>query len=217
VGSAGPKTPTSPRKATLRPRFALPSKEELDETHSLFVANEARDLFYRLSIWLMDQALTNDPPFSKTEALAVLLQTWNRGYYQRQRKRFDGAHLASIDRLLERHGETLEDFRARSIESVTDADATSVHALFSDFAVVLGPTGASKALHILAPRFFPLWDAAIARKGYGLYRRDAPDYWQLVRYTNEQVAAVGGQATIGQNPVKALDEFNYCRFTLGLR
>jgi hypothetical protein len=35
------------------------------------------------------------------------------------------------------------------------------------FKKVLGKTGAAKSLHLLAPRFFPLWDTKIA-KTYGV-------------------------------------------------
>ena len=75
-------------------------------------------------------------------------------------------------------------------------------------------TGASKALHLLALRFFPLWDGAIAEIAYGLYARDDRDYWRLLCATAEQVLAVGGEAGLGRNPLKAIDEYNYCRYTL---
>jgi len=184
--------------------------------HQVFQASEARDLFYRLSTWLMDRALAGEPPFSKTEALSVLLQTWNRGYYQRQRKPFDEAHISAIDSLLERHATALGAFRARSIETASNADEDIVRGIFSEFESVLGPTGSSKALHMLAPRFFPLWDTTIAERAYRLHRRDAADYWKLVVYTREQALAVGGELGLGRNPVKAIDEYNYCRYTLGL-
>jgi hypothetical protein len=91
-----------------------------------------------------------------------------------------------------------------------------VQLLFTQFEAVLGPTGASKALHMLAPRLFPLWDATIAQKGYHLIRRDADDYWLFVNYIREQALALGGESGIGRNYVKSLNEYNYSRFTLGL-
>jgi hypothetical protein len=69
---------------------------------------------------------------------------------------------------------------------------------------------------MLAPRFFPLWDSGIAQRAYHLYRRDANDYWRLVQYTREQVKAAGAELAIATNPVKAIDEYNYCRYTLGV-
>lgn len=46
-------------------------------------------------------------------------------------------------------------------------DEATVKGVFKSFEKVLGPVGATKCLHLLAPRFFPLWDRAIA-EAYGL-------------------------------------------------
>jgi len=180
----------------------------------VFEEVEPRDLFYRLSLYLIEQAEAKRGPFSRVEALAVLLQTWNHSYYQRLGIPFDAAHFTAIERLLTDHDQALARFAKRSIASVTPADEGSVRALYHEFEDVLGQTGASKALHILAPRFFPLWDGPIAAVAYGLYARDDRDYWRLVCATAAQVASVGGEAVLGRNPVKAIDEYNYCRYTL---
>lgn len=95
------------------------------------------------------------------------------------------------------------------------SDEPRIRGLYSGFATVLGKTGASKTLHMLAPRFFPLWDGFIAAQAYGLYARDDRDYWRLLCATAEQVKGVGGEAALGRNPIKAIDEYNYCRYTLG--
>ena len=57
-------------------------------------------------------------------------------------------------------------FRKQSIESYCEKDRTKVKKIFEDFEKILGPVGASKCLHLLAPRFFPLWDRAIVRAYY---------------------------------------------------
>jgi hypothetical protein len=180
----------------------------------MFEAVEPRDLFYRLSLYLMKQTEGSSGSFSRVEALAVLLQTWNHSYYQRLRIPFDAAHFAAIESLLSEHERTLAAFARRSIDSLVPADEAPVRALYREFAAVLGQTGASKALHVLAPRFFPLWDGPIAGAAYGLYARDDRDYWRLLCATAEQVEAVGGEAALGRNPLKAIDEYNYCRYTL---
>lgn len=180
----------------------------------MFEDVEPRNLFYRLSLYLMEQAEGSSSQFSRAEALAVLLQTWNRSYYQRLRIPFDAAHFAAIEHLLVEHEQSVAAFARRSIDSLTLADETTIRAVYDAFEAVLGQTGASKALHLLAPRFFPLWDGAIAATAYGLYARDARDYWQLLCATARQVEAVGGEGALGRNPIKAIDEYNYCRYTL---
>ena len=199
---------------TRRNSVAKPTVEDLAAAREIFEAAEPRDLFYKLSLYLMEQAEARCGPFSRAEALAVLLQTWNRSYYQRQRHPFDAVHFAAIERLLSEHEQLLAEFSTRAIAPVRLADEDPVRALYGAFEAVLGQTGASKALHLLAPRFFPLWDVAIAEVAYGLYTRDDRDYWRLLCATAEQVEAVGGESALGRNPLKAIDEYNYCRYTL---
>lgn len=45
-------------------------------------------------------------------------------------------------------------------ESVRPNEETTICDLFRDFEQ-LGPVGAAKALHLLAPNVFPLWDRAV--------------------------------------------------------
>ena len=191
-----------------------PSLQDLAWARATFEAVEPRDLFYRLATYLMHEADKKGAAFSKAEALAVLLQSWNRSYYQRLKIAFDAAHFADIEHLLDEHADELAGLGARSIESLAPSDEPSIKGLYRDFAAVLGQTGASRALHMLAPRFCPLWDGFIAAQAYGLYARDDRDYWRLVCATAEQVKSVGGEAALGRNPIKAIDEYNYCRYTL---
>jgi hypothetical protein len=192
-----------------------PSLQDLAWARATFEAVEPRDLFYRLATYLMDAADKKGAAFSKAEALAVLLQTWNRSYYQRLKIPFDAAHFADIEHLLATHADELAGLGARSIESLAPSDEPCIKGVYREFAAVLGQTGASKALHMLAPRFCPLWDGFIAAQAYGLYARDDRDYWRLVSATAEQVKSIGGEAALGRNPIKAFDEYNYCRYTLG--
>lgn len=201
-------------RPTRRNSFARPTLVDLRNAREVFEAVEPRDLFYQLSLYLIDEAEAGRGPFSRAEALAVLLQTWNHSYYQRLRIPFDAAHFVAIESLLADHEQLLAGFAKRSIASLTPVDEDTIRALYREFEAVLGQTGASKALHILAPRFFPLWDGPIAAVAYGLYARDDRDYWRLVCATNDQVEAMGGETALGRNPVKAIDEYNYCRYTL---
>lgn len=202
----GQRRPRSPDRLTLT---------DLRWARETFERAEPRNLFYRLATMVMDLGEVPGAAFSRAEGLAVLLQTWNEGYYRRLRHQFDAAHFAAIERLLSEFEPELAVCRGRSIETLEAANETTSRQLFHTFEGVLGQTGAAKALHLLAPRFFPLWDAAIAVQAYGLYRRDDIDYWQLMRSTHRQVVGFGGEAALGRNALKAIDEYNYCRYTLG--
>jgi hypothetical protein len=58
------------------------SANDLRRARVVFEANETRDLFYRAATALVDLALRGATSLTVAEALAVLLQTWNRPYYQ---------------------------------------------------------------------------------------------------------------------------------------
>ena len=55
-----------------------------------FEAREPRGLFYRAATELVVLALRGATSLTVAEALAVLLQTWNKAYYQY--RKFDNAH-----------------------------------------------------------------------------------------------------------------------------
>jgi hypothetical protein len=83
---------------------------------------------------------------------------------------------------------------------------------FGDFEAALGPVGAANALRLLAPRFLPLWDRAIAIAiQYTRHLRrtgtNGGHYLEFMRECREQSIAVGGDtATAERNMLKALDE-----------
>jgi len=194
----------------------FPAARDLQQAHFRFLDAEPRDLFYRAATELVDRALRGQASLTIAEAVAVLLQTWNRSYYQY--RRFDGQHFAEIDALIVKYQQLLVAFRARSIDSFCDEDEATVRSLFESFETVLGPIGAAKSLHLLAPRFFPLWDRAIAT-GYGLPlgRRGSNGirYCRFMRIAKAQCESVGGEESLKHNPLKAIDEYNYCKYTKG--
>ncbi len=191
-----------------------PTIQELNAARKAFEESEPRDLFYRAATELVGLALQGKTSLSLTEALAVLLQTWNEAFYRYTP--FDSQHFSDLEDVVERHEQDLAILRDRSIDSFSGKDETMVKRLFGNFEEVLGPVGAAKCLHLLVPRFFPLWDRAIA-KAYNLplrkRGRNAERYCDFMRATKLQCKALPGEQVIGRNLLKALDEYNYCRFT----
>ena len=59
-----------------------PTAADLARARQTFRSRESRDVFYRAATYLVEQALQGLAPITLSEALAVLLQTWNRAYYQ---------------------------------------------------------------------------------------------------------------------------------------
>jgi hypothetical protein len=191
--------------------FRTPEFDELENARLAYEADERRDLFYRTATELVDLAIREQISLTLAEVLTVLLQRWNQPYDRYSR--FDAAHCADIERLLSEHRALLQSLRARSIEDFSDDDQTMVEALFRDFELALGPVGAAKCLHLLAPRFFPLWDRDIASAYFvSLLEpgRNGERYCRFMRIVKGQCGELGGEQRIGRNPLKALDEYNYC-------
>jgi hypothetical protein len=125
--------------------------------------------------------------------------------------------VSDLDALLASHRNVLRRFRDVPIRQFGKGDRRAARNLFADFDELLGPVGAAKALHLLAPRFFPIWDSRIAR-AYGfrpLRGRSADAYVAFMEIVQQQVKALGGASAIGHNPLRKLDAFNYCRYTRG--
>jgi hypothetical protein len=117
---------------------------------------------------------------------------------------------------MERNKEVLSIIRNNAIENLHDSDEIIFQGLFYDFEMVLGPVGAAKCLHLLAPRLFPLWDRAIAKQyklRLGNSGTNSKLYWEFMLLTKKQCSELGGEESIGKNPLKAIDQYNYCKFT----
>jgi len=193
----------------------MPSLTQLEEAHRRFLENEPRDLFYRAATELTELALKGKTSLSLSEAVAVLLQTWNKAYYQYSR--FNHQHFIDIDQLLNQYRELIiKQFRRWPSSSLSGEEKTKVEAIFAAFESVLGPTGAAKTLHLLAPRFFPIWDRAIA-KAYGCAfkprGKNGAGYRRFIEITHFQCQCLRASFSQKVNLLKLLDEYNYCKYT----
>ncbi len=216
---AGPQEPVAPEAPVVVPvdgSGIWPTAADLVRARQIFRSRESRDVFYRAATYLVEQALQGRAPITLSEALAVLLQTWNRAYYQYHPPGPD--HLDQIDALLDQYASWRHRIRDRTIDTFSSADGAELEAIFRDFEKVLGPVGAAKALHLLVPRFLPLWDRAIA-VAYGLQLgytgTNGKRYVRMADIARAQSARVGEDDAFGDDILKALDEYNYCRFTKG--
>jgi hypothetical protein len=195
-------------------KFNIPTIRELEAAKKAFELNEPRDLFYRAATELVDQAIQGNSSLSLAEALAVLLQTWNSAYYRYNA--FDNKHFSDIENIVKINYKMLLKIRKRSIETFTEGDGLKIKQVFVDFEEVLGPVGAAKCLHLLAPNFFPLWDRAIA-KAYDVPLKNrgnnADSYCLFIEISKEQCKSIRQKKTVITNFLKAIDEYNYCRYT----
>jgi hypothetical protein len=201
---------------TARATTTIPKPRDLERARAVFREHEPRDVFYRAARELVEGALRGDGELEVSEALAVLLQTWNRAYYQY--RPFDEQHLADIDRLCDDHRADVDLCRTMTVDDVSSDDEAFVRDIFGDFESVLGPVGAAKALHLLAPAFFPLWDRAIAAAtGLPLEKvgSNSDLYFRFMRLAQLQCRELRAAGVACEDLLKRIDEYNYCRYTKG--
>ena len=162
-------------------------------------------------------------PRDLADGVGVLLLTWNQAFY-----RYGAPNLKRFEDFLTRNGKGLEGLRNRDIATMSQADEMNVCQLFESALESLetddgtkrgrrSPVAAAKTLHLLAPRYFPLWDQAIAKAYRCAYSVEpAASYIKFMRVSRDMVREQG--ETIeplldGKTHLKVVDGSDYSRFT----
>lgn len=130
-----------------------PTVPQLRRAHVVYKRREDRAYAYRAARCLLEQGTGTE-----AEAVRLLLHGWN------QRVGFDKREL---DTLLRGTARIRSRVGGRLLESLTNKDRATAETIFARFADVLGPVGAAKALGLLHPTIFVMWDTEIARQYCG--------------------------------------------------
>jgi hypothetical protein len=113
-----------------------------------------------------------EQPGQVADAIVVLLQIWNKAFYNR----YGCPKAQAVEKALRKNWATIDRFARRSILDYNpEVDSQEISHLFCAMLEPLKgrdrkrrarrtPVGVAKALHFLAPRFFPMWDTRIARE-----------------------------------------------------
>jgi len=153
------------------------------------------------------------------DAIWVLLRSWHREFY-----RFGRLEQLDSAKCIEDKLHILETLRERTIESLSSDDEPVIRQLSGPFTeatrrhnkrgVQGSEVATAKALHLLAPRFLPLWDNSIAGV-YSQFPMWAHNYicfcWQM----KDLAAAVRSYIIEPDDRtlLKQIDEFNYSAYT----
>ena len=200
--------------------------EELKAGHEVYIKNEPRDAMYNIATFLVRHFWNK--PANMADSIGVLLLTWNAGFY-----RFGLLDFNALQICIEQNFATIAMFNGRDITTLSDSDKLTVQQMFANFLLALkrhkykkspeafSPVSVAKTFHLLAPKFFPLWDDAIA-KAYGCHwgidsRNAAAEYWTFVLKTRKVVEHLQGYSeeirVLSERPIlKLVDEYNYSRF-----
>lgn len=199
----------------------VPNKEEFYKGIKEFEKYEKRNAMYKVATFLISHFWGK--PSEMADGLGVLLLTWNQAFYRYGIFDFD-----MLENFISNNIKDIEEFRKRNITSLSDADEEKIGTIFNDFIVALqiasgksqgkkSPVAVSKALHLLAPGFFPLWDDKIAR-AYGCYYGFSPSekyisFCKIMKWVAKEVK--GYIESSNKSILKLIDEYNYSRYTKG--
>ncbi|RME57600.1 hypothetical protein D6779_08355 [Candidatus Parcubacteria bacterium] len=201
----------------------IPSPDELKAGYQEFQRREKRDAMYKVASFLV--AHFWGKPADMADGLGVLLLTWNQALY-----RYGSFDFESLEKCITENMSLLEKYRERNILSYSPHDDKDISHLFQAFLAALeisdgskagtrSPVATSKALHLLAPEYFPLWDDKIA-KAYGCHYayKPAAKYLTFIRLC-KQIAAMlqpmMSEQNSGKTLLKLIDEYNYAKYTKG--
>jgi hypothetical protein len=200
-----------------------PSQKDFLKGIAEFQSHEKRDAMYKVAMRLVKDYWGKWDEV--TDGLGVLLLTWNQALYRYGMFDFD-----KLEQFLRRFQNDINQFKRRTINTLDKNDEGKIKTLFDELLTALtsegkdgklrkSPVAVAKALHILAPNFFPLWDNAIA-DAYSCYwinsNNAATKYidfcWKnkrLVEYIKGQNIHKDGN----KSWLKLIDEYNYAKFT----
>jgi hypothetical protein len=197
------------------------SSERLREGYLAYQQRERRDAVYNTATFLTKHFWGK--PREVAEGLGVVLLVWNAVFYRRGSFDFD-----ALEKCITDNQHVLDEFRGRGIVSYTPKDDAHIWALFNQFLEALrvceggskgqgSPVGVAKALHLLAPDFFPIWDHAIA-KAYGYYSsadaaKQYTSFLRTVKYIVQELAP--SVKADGKTLLKLIYEYHYALHTRG--
>lgn len=203
------------------------SISDLERGCRAFEEWEPRDSMYRVSTFLVREWWGD--PVTLVDALGVLLLVWNGAFY-----RYGSFDEQLLEDCLRQNESTLNGLRGRDISSFRETDANDTQRLFLSLSEALkrtvdgveSPVSAGKALHLLAPNFFPLWDQYIA-PGYNCpYKAEVPSVAYVVfsgrirllaAQLSVELAREKSQRTewlAKKTLLKRIDEYNYMKYTV---
>ncbi|MDD3416592.1 MAG: hypothetical protein PHY47_21800 [Lachnospiraceae bacterium] len=210
----------------------IPEENEFLNRCRMFQRDERRDLYYTVATAHVSDHL-NDPA-SMANAVALLLLNWNWGYY-RFGKRYGPLDFEKLEACISKNYIIINNFRDRDISTLSEEDDPVIRNLFNDFleATMLvsekikdrkSPVSVAKALHVLVPTFFPLWDSSIAENYAKSYVKKYESKCEEYVYFCKQIKCIyqhvrnyqglrNDEILSKKNLIKLIDEYNYSKYT----
>lgn len=184
-----------------------------------FERHEKREAMYQVATFLTNNSWGK--PYDMANGLGVLLLTWNQAFY-----RYGLFDFNKLEACIEKNLIKLADFRKRNICDYSISDRAYIKKLFKDFLqatqIVTGkmrgrksPVAVAKALHLLAPEFFPIWDDKISRAYDCYYNMDpSGQYINFFEITKKIADKLKHSVSrTDKTLIKLIDQYNYSKYT----
>lgn len=186
---------------------------------SLYEKFNKRDAMYKVAAFNVAHFWGNAAEMANS--LGVILLTWNHPFY-----RFGEFDFDKLENCLKKDFEIINSFRDRKISDLNEADYKNITTLFicmyEALAIAEGKkegtksfVSVSKALHLLAPDFFPLLDNKIASAYKINFSSDHDkNYIKFCEIVKSQIETISTYTSRSDKTlIRLLDEYNYAKFT----
>lgn len=153
--------------------------------------------------------------------VALIVYAWNAPFYRRP---FD---YAGLENSLRSQWRVLMPFRDRALTTLHDDDGPQIEQVFIVLMRALmggrarAQVSAAKALHVMGPNFFPMWDYKIAHEIYNCPYYEDPElaYFAFCRRIRQRVMTIQpAWDSLDKDYwlrrkviLKRIDEFNFMR------
>ena len=197
--------------------FHIPSCDESRKGYEAYNQKEMRGRIYFDAVMRVTQ--TWGDPSGMIIQMSILVRGWN---YLFANFGFD-----ELENCIRRNLRNLNEFRYRDIDTLADTDIERIEDLSGEFLNALRRTAdnrrsavsVAKALHRLAPNFFPLWDQYIAGDYGCLYVADIAASVYATFCKKMKIMADRVRHCVptpdDRSLLKRIDEYNYSKYTMG--
>lgn len=189
----------------------IPRIDKFNAMQKHFKENEPREQYYHIARELVDR----NECFDKAIGISLFLAIWNIAAYKngifdfQKVKKYIENNLVHFEKVKE---QKFEDDFDEMLTKKLFFELLGASKYYKDWK---SPVGVAKALHILCPNYFPIWDDKIS-KGYGIcyFRKNPEDKYIIYSRKIKKICDELKKKKVQENLLKRIDEFNYCVFVL---
>lgn len=200
-------------KDALYDKFYDPSQDFLQEP---------RAFCYDLATQFINQAKDNDindwyNDTNTIKGILLLLFTWNFAAKETKKLNF-----RNVGQLIKNNKNELKILEKYSIETVDEHAWPLIKDVFGKFKMLLGQTGASKALSLLNPALFVMWDTRIRARLTkllipGIMNGKYPEHYVIFLKGIQKIIKeyhIKDKLPLGSIVAKKVDEYNYAKIIM---